>query len=386
MLSELDGESSKRATTVSNVGRRHGCFSIAAKEWLELKKLTLAPRSHLIETTNLSHLLPTFGKLLVCDIDPRDIGAYQQTRLESGASPKTVNLEIGTLRAILRRNKAWADLQPDVRMLATRDDVGRALTTTEEQDLLQACSRSRSRSLQTIVVVALSTGMRHSEIRLLQWKQIDLEKRLLTVGKSKTEHGAGRVIPLNGRAHAALSSWAACFPGRVPEHFVFAYEKYGAAGDDFVPKAYHTDPTKPIGDWKEAWEKAKERAKVTCRFHDLRHTGCTRMLEGGVPYPVVASIMGWSPATAIRMSKRYGHIGNTAYLSAVALLNGAAPLAQLASSPSSTQAGRDTEAGPEPEKGPLKNHQSRGGCTMRRRCTPMKSMVSRRSSHLTPSG
>jgi integrase len=113
---------------------------------------------------------------------------------------------------------------------------------------------------------------------------------------------------LNGRAHAALNSWAEQFPARAPEHFVFAYEKYGAAGDDFKPKTYHTDPSKPIGDWKEAWEKAKERSKVSCRFHDLRHTGCTRMLEGGVPYPVVASIMGWSPATAIRMSKRYGHI------------------------------------------------------------------------------
>jgi hypothetical protein len=46
------------------------------------------------------------------------------------------------------------------------------------------------------------------------------------------------------------------------------------------------------------------------------------MLEGGVPYPVVASIMGWSAATAIRMSKRYGHIGQKAHLQAVAWLEG----------------------------------------------------------------
>jgi integrase len=98
---------------------------------------------------------------------------------------------------------------------------------------------------------------------------------------------------------------------------VFPYERYGAAGDDFKACAYDTDPTKPIGRWKEAWEAAKMRAKVQCRFHDLRHTGCTRMLEAGVTFPVLAMIMGWSPATTVRMAKRYGHIGQKALRTAV---------------------------------------------------------------------
>lgn len=87
---------------------------------------------------------------------------------------------------------------------------------------------------------------------------------------------------------------------------------------------------------KEAWEKAKQRRSFSgaklrsltpcgkrvkraegtekkshgkdglqkpeplkCRFHDLRHRAVTRLLEAGVPYPVVASMMGWSAATAI---------------------------------------------------------------------------------------
>jgi integrase len=68
------------------------------------------------------------------------------------------------------------------------------------------------------------------------------------------------------------------------------------------------DVTKPITTWKEAWEHGKARAGVTCRFHDLRHTGCTRLLDAGVSHPVVAEIMGWSASTAIRMIKEvYGH-------------------------------------------------------------------------------
>ena len=65
-----------------------------------------------------------------------------------------------------------------------------------------------------------------------------------------------------------------------------------------------------------------EPEPLKCRFHDLRHTGCTRMLEGGVPFSVVASIMGWSAATAIRMAKRYGHIGSKALRDAADVLGG----------------------------------------------------------------
>jgi len=57
-----------------------------------------------------------------------------------GASPKTVNLEIGTLRAILRRYRIWATIQPDVKMLVVANDVGRAISPAEEETLLKACA------------------------------------------------------------------------------------------------------------------------------------------------------------------------------------------------------------------------------------------------------
>jgi hypothetical protein len=75
-------------------------FSAASEEWLAIKKASLAPRSYIIEKANLKHLLPVFGKTLIGDIDAADISKYQQQRLAEEASPKTVNLEIGTLRVI----------------------------------------------------------------------------------------------------------------------------------------------------------------------------------------------------------------------------------------------------------------------------------------------
>lgn len=267
-------------------------------------------------------------------------------------------------------------------MLPTLDDIGHALTSEEESALLSACLKSRSRSLYPATLLALNTGMRYSEIRLLQWKQLDFTGRMLTVGKSKTRTGTGRGIPLNARILNVLEMWAAQFPDREPSHYVFPSEKCGAKGEEdtfgFTSGVifYDTDPMRPIGDWKEAWEKARVRAasilrgdsgesnkvssknksakvvaqrsdksiqpkpeSLKCRFHDLRHTAVTRLLEAGIPYPVVASMMGWSAATAIRMAKRYGHIGSHALREAADVLGKAEiPVGSLKKSPKSAEA------------------------------------------------
>jgi integrase len=59
----------------------------------------------------------------------------------------------------------------------------------------------------------------------------------------------------------------------------------------------------------------------------MRHTAVTRLLESGQPFAVVADIMGWSAATAVRMAKRYGHIGESARRHAMAALEAPKPLA-----------------------------------------------------------
>jgi integrase len=293
----------------------------ASDAWLELKLPTVSPKTHRIEKTNLGHVLPELGQKLLSDLEPDDISRYQQKRLRDKAAPKTINLEVGTIRAVLRRHRLWANLQPDVRMLATADDVGKALPVADEKKLLDGCADSRSRSLLPAVLLALNTGMRYSELRLLRWEQIDLGRRTVRVGKSKTEAGTGRTIPLNDKALKVIKFWAEQFPKRKPGHFAFPSERYGAGGDDFEPTVFDVDPETPIGSWKEAWESVKRKTGVEVRFHDLRHTCVTRMLEGGVPLSVVASILGWSPATTARMAKRYGHIGQVAMRHAVTVLD-----------------------------------------------------------------
>jgi integrase len=285
-------------------------FSVAADDWMKLKKPTWAAKSYEVEERNLKYLKPAFGSLLLIDISPEDIADYQKSRLKADASPKTINLEIGTLRAILRRHRLWAAMQPDVKMMPVHEAAGRALTNEEERRLLDGCRGRRSRALLPIVTLALHTGMRRGEIQSLRWNQIDFLNRTLTVGATKTKAGSGRVIPLNQRALMTLQGWASNFPERKACHFVFPREHYGFAGNERKVHAKTMDPDKPVREIKTAWEAAKKEAAVEARFHDLRHTACTRLLERGASLAVVASIMGWSPSTTAKMAKRYGHIGN----------------------------------------------------------------------------
>jgi integrase len=283
-------------------------FSVTSKKWLEASKTHWSANNYRIESTNLGHLAPHFGRKLLVDISGDDISRYQAFRKEEGASPRTVNMEVGTLRGILRKHRVWANIQPDVRMLKTRGEIGRALSADEQHRLLAACKKIRSRSLYPAVLLSLHSGLRNAELRLLRWRQIDFLEKQLIVGKSKTAGGEGRVIPLSETAFKELQEWRREFPDAVPAHFVFPTERYGLAGEEgylegkVVP--YAIDPTKPIGSWKVAWTAARTAAKVDCRWHDMRHTFVSRLAESQASDATIMSLAGH---LSRKMMERYSH-------------------------------------------------------------------------------
>ena len=297
-------------------------LSFAAKEWMD-SKTKWSPSMRSIAETALTHLSPVFGKKLLVDIEGPDVTKYQRARQALGASNRTINIEIGCLRAIMRKFRAWDRIRPDVEMLPERSDAGHALTADEESILLAECGKSRSRVLHPFVVLAIETAARYGTIRRLQWKNVDFKNECLTFGKDKTRAGTGRTIPLSKRAVETLRFWADRFPDRIPEHFVFAFERYGGSGASDVfgfktAAVYQSDPTRPIGSVKKAWEQARKRANLEhVRIHDLRHTGVSRLIAAGVPLPMIAKMVGWSAGTLAKMSARYGHFSLEEMRSAV---------------------------------------------------------------------
>lgn len=277
-------------------------LSEASKCWLG-KRAALTVGTRETYQAALKHVCMALGRILVCEIEARDIVDYQRTRLAEDAAGATINKEVYCLSSILSEYGVWGQLRRDVKLLDENEVAGRALGRHEETRLLECASnigrhQGNWTPLYTVTVLGLNTGMRHKEIRMLRFRNVDLANRILRVGDSKTEAGRGRPIPLTQPAWAALEMWSSRFPDRKPDHFVFPASENG-----------RIDPERAIANWRTARRRACSDANLAgLLFHDLRYTAATKLLEQGTPYAVVAHILGWSASTAVRMAKRYGHI------------------------------------------------------------------------------
>jgi integrase len=250
----------------------------------------------------LGHVTKSLGRKLIVEITPTVVKRYQRDRLAEKAAPKTVNNEVVLLlrlcgdqgdliRVKLHREKSLK--------LKLPPSPGRAYTADEKARMLEEARKLRTPQMGAALALDLNTGLRDKELREIRWEQIDLvHKKSLTVGKSKTEAGTGRVIPLNETAIAALEAHAAWYTRRFgecrPEWFVFAFGKP-------LPK----DPTRSITSFKTAWTKVRQKAGVKGRWHDNRHTLVTELAESGAGDEVIMSIAGH---VSRAMLSRYSHV------------------------------------------------------------------------------
>lgn len=150
---------------------------------------------------------------------------------------------------------------------------------SEEMRLLTVCEKCRNPYLLPIVILAIETAMRQSELVSMQWRHIDLQRR--TVFLPLTKNGDSRTVPLST---AAVDVLAALHRG---------------IKDDVFP-----------GLTAEAIKKAFIRAVRSAgiedfHFHDLRHEATTRLFERGLNIMEVATITGHKD---LRMLRRYTHL------------------------------------------------------------------------------
>jgi len=260
------------------------------------------PESPTFAVYALGRVADHLGTKLVVEITPTVVKRYQTARLAEKAGPKTINDVVllllrfcgdqgDLIRAKLRREKTMK--------LALPPSPGRAYTADEKARMLAEAAKLQSKNMYPALVLDLNCGLRDKELRELRWRQVDLvHKKQLTVGKSKTDAGTGRVIPLNDTVMIALEAHAAWYIRRFgeckPEWYVFP------AG-----KRQPNDPTRPVTSLKTAWTKVRDNAKVVGRWHDNRHTLVTELSESGAGDEVIMSIA-WHVSRA--MLSRYSHV------------------------------------------------------------------------------
>jgi integrase len=104
-------------------------------------------------------------------------------------------MELGELSRAMGRT--WRELWPRVRKLKERKNVGKALSHSEQQRLLDGLETGRSQTLRTLIPLLLLTGMHSGEATSMLWSQVDIVGCHITVGRAKTSSGTGRIIPIN---------------------------------------------------------------------------------------------------------------------------------------------------------------------------------------------
>jgi integrase len=152
--------------------------------------------------------------------------------------------------------------------------------------------------------VALYSGMREGEQYDLVWEDVKYEIKECTA--RDTKNGTSRQVHLTKKVVKALHTLEALRLGRKRR-----------AID--MPNPSAPDVVFAIRDNKNWWAQAKRRAKVYhFRWHDLRHTFCSRLAQGGVSLKVIQELAGHK---TIQMSARYAHLDKTSGLKGLAILD-----------------------------------------------------------------
>jgi integrase len=227
-------------------------------------------------------LVSHFGNKRVRSITHNEIEAYKlarlktETRSQKQRSIAAVNRELETLRAVLNfaKRQGWILINPFTQGEALIDrgaenSRDRILSFDEEARLLAACDGKRVH-LRPLVIAALDTGMRRGELFKLEWKDVDLAARTITLPALITKTNKTRGVAMTDRVHNELQELWRASPQR-PTDSVFGL----------------TDNI------KKGWTSACKAAGIEgLRFHDLRHTFVSRLIAAGVQHTEAMKLSG----------------------------------------------------------------------------------------------
>lgn len=269
--------------------QRH-TFSEAAERYKAEHLKNLAGPEH--RAAHVDWWNERLGRLRLSAVTPEVINEHLKTLattpLRNGRTPaaSTINHYRIAVTHVLKMARKWGwtgTLQTD-RVDRVKVDNARVrfLSDDELPRLLEAVKSHPD--LNMAVLLALGTGARAGELLTLKWSQIDLKKRQILL--TKTKNGDKRVLPVPDAVVPLLASRVR----RLDTDLVFPS---------------HRHPQKPI-DLRQPWKAALQKAEIPdFRFHDLRHSAASYLVQQGVNLVSVAALLGHR---TLQMTKRYSHL------------------------------------------------------------------------------
>ena len=254
-------------------------------------------------------IAPYLGKMKLQKIAPEDIAIWHAALIRKGYQPATIRDAHRILSAGLRRAFKWGHLPSNPAALVSPPALERTerqwWTAAEAQAFLDATEEHPDGTLYRL---ALATGMRRGELAALCWEDIDWKRSRVVVQRSITR-GDGQYWtsgpPKTKRSRVVVvgaSTMAALRRHQERQAFVSRGSKLV-----FPNRDGGVQSLEPI---TRRFNRAVRDAELPAiRFHDLRHTAATLMLEGMVPLKVVSERLGHTKVSTT--SDLYQHVGET---------------------------------------------------------------------------
>jgi integrase len=252
----------------------------AAYKWIMETK---HKRSHKDDVAKIGWLHQFFrGKPLTSITRDQLISIAERKRIE--ASESTANRYMALMRAILRRARdewEWIDKAPKVRMY--KEVRRRVRWITPEQ--VQALMAELMPHQQDLTLFALATGLRQSNVHKLTWEQVDLVRRTAWIPAAEAKNGED--------IHVSLSQFAIeLLQRQLGKHPTLVFTRAGHPISQLNTKS---------------WRDAVARAGIqNFRWHDLRHTWASWLIQNGTPIYDLQEMGGWKSGEMVR---RYAHLG-----------------------------------------------------------------------------
>jgi len=234
-----------------------------------------------------------FGRINLADISKKHIMDYKSSRLFANIAEATIDRELAIIRSVFNIAKElynFSSLNPisGKDMYKPDNKKERILRIDEENKLLN----SSPPHLANIITFALNSGCRKSEITSLKWQDIKLESEssYVIIKPEHSKNKKSRRIPLNRTLMGLLSNLYKTKKG--------SYVFMNSLGNPF-----HSSTG-----IDKAWRTARTRAGLhDFRFHDLRHSFCSRLVNLNVPLMQVSELAGHRD---ISTTQRYSHVKN----------------------------------------------------------------------------
>ena len=276
-------------------------FEIFSKEWFEVYVKNNNKHSEVISKESILrvHLLPFFGKMELSKIQSQKIEEYKRQKIQSGLNNKTINNHLAVLNKSLDTAREWKFIndRPRIRLLKLKPLNHDYLSASECEILLNGATGDS----KEMIFLALRTGLRFGEIIALDWQDVDLNRKMLSVSKSiskglmgSTKSNRARHIPLSGELCEMLTQRS---------------QKSG-----FIFTSQGGTPKKQIPCCKALYRACRQSKLREIGWHTLRHTFASHLAQKGISLKAIQELLGHSD---IRTTMRYAHLSPSELRSAI---------------------------------------------------------------------